>query len=484
MSLDYIGSSFELNHSNIFSNKLFNKYRKIVYERIISNLKPGANNISAQKLRERLRLKEFTEISNIESLLKEKFTKSLILKDYIQEISSELKIASEFNFEMTKLLEDTLILDLVYYGPLTPFFFSHLKIKSDLISENSIIDYCLKYTFSTTLIELQINNHKSIYFESTEKIVKLDYKFISNSHLERTIINLINEANHLKKQNYVINYSSPILDFELAFNQLRASAILPPASSSPCLTIRFHPQESFTLEKLEQASMFNTKILEFLKALQSSGISIAIAGTMSTGKTTLLSSLIKEWNPNARKALIEDTREIESSIDNLIQLQINKKDNQSNIKDLVKACKRHSIKYVALSESRDGDAWEIVQLAQNIYGCLMTYHNTVREKNKKVSEALNNLAYLCSLNSESPNIEEIKSQIASNIKILILLKQESKSRRRIVDSIHYINKAIFNKVTEFSSTEIFRHENENFKLINRIPELENYFHEKGVNYQF
>ncbi len=484
MSLDYTSSSLEFCYTNIFSNQLFNKYRKVIYERIIEDLKPGANNITAQKLRERLRLKEFNKISNIDSLLKEKFSKSLILKNYIQEISSELNIASELNFDMNMLLEDALVLDLVYYGPLTPFFFSHLKIKSGLISENSIINYCLKYTFSTNLIELQINNHKSIYFESTENITKIDYKFISDKHLERTIITLINEANHLKKQNYIINYSSPILDFELAFNQLRASAIIPPASSSPCLTIRFHPHESFTLEKLEQSSMFNNKILEFLKALQRSGISIAIAGTMSTGKTTLLSSLIKEWDPNARKALIEDTREIENPIDNLIQLQINKKDQQSNIKDLIKACKRHSIKYVALSESRDGDAWEIIQLAQNIYGCLMTYHYTVREKNKKVSEALNNLAYLCSLNSESPHIEEIKSQIASNMKILILLKQESKSGRRIIDSIHYINKAILNTVTEFSSTEIFRHEDESFKLINKIPELENYFFEKGVKYQF
>ena len=230
--------------------------------------------------------------------------------------------------------------------------------------------------------------------------------------------------------------------------------------------------------------MFDHKIHLFLKAIQAAGLSVAIAGTMSTGKTTLLSSLIKEWQANDRKALIEDTSEIESEIDNLIQLKIQKTENKSNIKNLIKACKRHSVKYVALSEARDGDAWEIIQLAQNIYGTLMTYHYTVRDSHRKVNDALNNLAYLCSLNPESPDIAEIKSQIASNIKVLILLKQNTLTGKRVIDSIHFINKAVFSSITEFSSTEIFRYEDERFLLINKIQELEAYFKEKGVEYKF
>ena len=64
---------------------------------------------------------------------------------------------------------------------------------------------------------------------------------------------------------------------------------------------------------------------------------------------------------DGRKATIEDTPELKPRLDDLVKLRTIEYDNDS-IKDidvfrLTKACKRHSVRYVALSEARDGAAW-------------------------------------------------------------------------------------------------------------------------------
>ena len=233
--------------------------------------------------------------------------------------------------------------------------------------------------------------------------------------------------------------------------------------------------------------MFDHQIKNFLIACQKAGLNIAIAGTMGTGKTTLLSALTDEWSSRARKAVIEDTPEIQPNTENLIFLKLSDYKNSSDSIDiykLVKACKRHSIKYVALSEARDGSAWEILQLAQNILGCLMTFHFTVKYSENEVSKALENLAYLCKLNPNTPSDVEVKQLSTKILDILILIQQDSTNKKRVIKSISHVQGYDPINGGHFKYLELFKYNGYEFSCLNRSSELENYFSAKGVDFKF
>ena len=115
----------------------------------------------------------------------------------------------------------------------------------------------------------------------------------------------------------------------------------------------------------------------------------------------------------------------------------------------------------------------------------MTFHYNPKDSNhKEANSALNTLSYLCSINTDSPDIDEIKSQIGSTIKILILLEQNSFNKKRYISSIHYIEGFDRQESKIFRTIEIVKYENGKFLFINSAPELKNYLNKKGVEFKF
>ena len=491
-------SIFTLDHKINF--ELVFKLREKLYTLIEEYLKPNNTSEISLNLKEKLSKENFSFASKIknetplETLLKQKSHKALALKDFTCELISNLK----YNFlDYTEKLsqrdlefcKDLLINDLIYYGSITPILaltFKHSQMK-EIFIEDSIYKYFEERFVLETIIEIQINNYQEIFIETKKGFQKIEINFISEEQLKTVIERLIHETNSINANNYQVNFSNPILDFDLAFNKLRGSTIFPPASKHHCLTIRIHPEQAYDLNYLEAEGMFNTQIKNFFLACQKAGLNIAIAGTMGTGKTTLLSALTDEWSSQARKAVIEDTPEIQPNTENLIFLKLSDYKNSSDSIDiykLVKACKRHSIKYVALSEARDGSAWEILQLAQNILGCLMTFHFTVKYSDNEVSKALENLVYLCKLNPNTPSDIEVKQLSTKILDILILIQQDSTNKKRIIKSISHIQGYDPINGGHFKYLELFKYNGYEFNCINKSSELENYFSAKGVDFKF
>ena len=485
---------------NQINFELVFKLREKLYNLVEEYLKPNNTSDISLNLKEKLSKENFNftnkqkNQTSLEILLRQKSSKALALKDFIRELIRNLK----YNFiDYTEKLsqrdlefcQDLLINDLIYYGPITPIFtlaFKHSSLKEKFIEDN-IYKYFEERFIFETIIEIQINNYKDIFIETKKGFQKIEINFISEEQLKTVIERLIHESNSINTNNYQVNFSNPILDFDLAFNKLRGSTIFPPASKYHCLTIRIHPEQAYDLNYLEAEGMFNHQIKNFLIACQKAGLNIAIAGTMGTGKTTLLSALTDEWNTQARKAIIEDTPEIQPNTENLVFLRLSdyKNSNESiDIYKLVKACKRHSIKYVALSEARDGSAWEILQLAQNILGCLMTFHFTVKYSENEVPKALENLIYLCKLNPNTPSDMEVKYLSTKILNILILIQHDSTNKKRIIKSISHIQGYDPINGGHFKYLELFKHNGYEFNCINKSSELENYFSAKGVDFKF
>lgn len=473
-------------------------YRSMIYPIMAEYLDPQKQGTEPKELQKKLDECTLDETKpSKKHLYLNKHKKSLVLLEFIDKIfnnSSKYGInfktpPSVSDKEWTKTL---LIHDLLYYGPVTLLCLSRILKETEELSNNPIYKILLELSNEEEITEIRVNNAKQIFFEAGNKILQWNIPFLSDKQLGSIIERTISESNLLTNSSILLNSSSPIVDFEHPCGYIRSAAMIPPASESPFLTLRIHPQSPYSLKDLVNFGMLSKEMADFLIAAQEAGTTIVIAGTMGSGKTTLLSALSEHWPNNGRKATIEDTPELKPKIHDLIKMRTidYERDDVPNIDvaRLTKACKRHSVRYVVLSEARDYSAWEILQLSQSILGCLMTFHYTIRDEKNLVDQALNTLVALCKQHPLSPHGNEIKHQIASMVQILILIEQDpSDSVRRIV-KIYCISGYDEMNGGHFKYTELFKFNNEivssTFQKVNSCPNFIKYLQSKGVNYKF
>ena len=464
-------------------------YRKQLYPLIDAHLSPQNSSLEAQRLQKKLE-----EIIEPE-LYQAKYVKAKILANFIEEIFSNL---SKFTlrFDQAPSVNDKvwtrllLIYDFIYYGPTTLLSISSILARTEDLSANPLYQLLAENINYQQVTEIRVNNHKDIYYEAASKIYKWTVPFLSNEQLVNIIERIISENNLLNNASNTINSSSPIADFEHPCGYIRGSAVVPPAAEAPILTLRIHPGEPYVLNDLVNFGMLSDDMKQFLVAAQQAGTTIAIAGTMGSGKTTLLSALSEFWGADkGRKATIEDTPELRPRIDDLIKLRTIEYDGDNlkniDVTRLTKACKRHSVRYVVLSEARDGSAWEILQLSQSILGTLMTFHYTLRSDKYLGDQALNTLVALCKQHPLAPEGDDMKHLVASMVQILILVEQSPLDNIRRIIKIYYVTGFDAMNGGHFKSVELFSHSPERgFYKVNVCSEFESYLKLKGVEYKF
>jgi len=447
----------------------------------------------AQSLQKKLELDSEIQTLDLVTLYQEKARKAQILAAFIDEIF-QVPIEFGLNFSTPPSIGDKkwakqlLIYDFLYYGPVTVLSIASILETTEDLNDNPLYLLLKQNVHHKQVTEIRVNNYKDIYYEAVNKIFDWEVPFISDEHLETIIQRIISETNLLNKASIRINASSPIADFEHPCGYIRGSAVVSPASESPFLTLRIHPGKPYTLDDLMNFGMFDKQMKEFFIALQEAGTTIAIAGTMGSGKTTLLSALAEYWPNKGRKATIEDTPELRPEIKDLIKMRTIEfeRDDIKNIDvtRLTKACKRHSVRYVVLSEARDGSAWEILQLSQAILGCLMTYHYTLRSNKYLVDQALNTLVALCKQHELAPQGEDIKHLIAGMVQVLVMVEQSPLDNIRRITKVYFITGFDEMNGGHFKYIELFSYDKEkNFHQVNKCTELEDYLKIKGVNFK-
>ncbi len=492
----FMNSAFAEEQENTnYLNKI-HEYREKIYDLINEYLNPHNSSPLAQELQNSLnsiRLEQTTN-STKTNLYALKARKAKILETFIEKIFShaaefELQFKNPPTLSDKKWTKKLLVYDFLYYGPVTLIAIPEIMSRDEDLSQNPVYEMVKEELADLIITEIRINNYQNIFIETNKKTIKWNLSFLSEEQLQNVIQRIISESN-LEFNSYTrINNSSPIADFEHPCGFIRGSAVIPPASQDALLTLRIHPKQAYKLDDLEDFGMLDTKIKDFFIAIQKAGTTIAIAGTMGSGKTTLLSALAEYWPDNGRKATIEDTPELNPEIDDLVKFRTTEFETESslniNVAKLTKACKRHSVKYVVLSEARDGSAWDILQLSQTILGTLLTFHYTLRTNKNQVDQALNTLAALCKQSPIAPRGEDLKHLIASMIQILVLVEQSPVDNKRRITKIYYINGFDEMNGGHFKYIELFSHAGgSGFKQVSICPEFEEYLRTKGVEYSF
>ncbi len=110
-----------------------------------------------------------------------------------------------------------------------------------------------------------------------------------------------------------LDEANPILDTQLELDNIRARIAIIQQPLSPdglAYSIRRHRENPWTLPLFMQNNMLNSLAAGLLSFLIDGSRTLLIAGTRSSGKTSLLGSLLLEIIPKSRIIVIEDSLEL------------------------------------------------------------------------------------------------------------------------------------------------------------------------------
>ncbi len=151
--------------------------------------------------------------------------------------------------------------------------------------------------------------------------IALNPVFVRHSNYDECVTNIIPSyedadswAAKLRLQSgRPLDEANPVLDSDLVFRNVRArvAAITKPLSPSGlAYAFRRHRDEPWTLPLFVKNKMINSFTAGLLSFLIDGARTLIIAGTRSSGKTSLLGALMLEIMPKYRVIVIEDTAEL------------------------------------------------------------------------------------------------------------------------------------------------------------------------------
>jgi pilus assembly protein CpaF len=192
------------------------------------------------------------------------------------------------------------------------------------------------------------------------------------------------------------------------------------------LTIRKFNTRHFEIQDLIAAGTLDRSMANQLESCVLAGKNILIAGSTGTGKTTLLNILGKFIPADERILLIEDTSEIEISLDNLVRFEARQAQNglpAVTIRDLLKAALRHRPDRIILGEIRGGEAFDLLQLLNTGHaGSLSTVHAT------SARQALSRFTSCVLQSGVDLPYRAIKTNIADSLNVVVQLERRPGQR--------------------------------------------------------
>jgi len=160
----------------------------------------------------------------------------------------------------------------------------------------------------------------------------------------------------------VVNAGAPIVEGELPLDGNRFEGILPPVSTAPVFVIRKRPRALYTLADYVRAEIMVEAQAAVLRTAVRERQNLLIAGGTTSGKTTLANALIAEMvrlgDPAERIVILEDTRELQCSARNAVQLHTG---DVADLTRLTRITMRLRPDRIIIGEVRGGEALALLK---------------------------------------------------------------------------------------------------------------------------
>jgi archaeal flagellar protein FlaI len=185
---------------------------------------------------------------------------------------------------------------------------------------NTLAKILVRHTIGFGLIELLLMDKKIQDIVINAPITQ-NAIFIRHEKFDECVTNIVpsfEDANSWAaklrlKSGRPLDESNPVLDTDLIFENSRArvAAITEPLSPSGlAYAFRRHRDQPWTLPLFIENKMINSFSAGLLSFIIDGSRTLLVAGTRSSGKTSLLASLLLEIIPKFRIIVVEDTQEL------------------------------------------------------------------------------------------------------------------------------------------------------------------------------
>ncbi len=233
-----------------------------------------------------------------------------------------------------------------------------------------------------------------------------------------------------------VNLANPILDAQLPDGSRLNATIAPVATPSPAMTIRRHRLVARQMQDLIQLESLTEAAAAFLAAAIQARLGILVAGGTSSGKTNFLNVLAGLFPENERVVVIEDTRELQLPITDVVYQTVRYANAEGTgeipQRRLVQNALRMRPDRIVIGEVRGAETLDMLLAANTGHeGFLSTVHAN------SAGQALTRLLQLTKLASEGSQIDDktVAEWITEAFHLVVFLRRDPFSGKRRVEEI-------------------------------------------------
>jgi len=290
---------------------------------------------------------------------------------------------------------------------------------------NKVTEFIAEISKKIGITEIIINNLDNIYVEKDGELIRLDIQ------LPEEDINEFCEsiAEYNKKE---FDAFSPVLDGNTPDGSRINIIHKDYTSRCHAITIRRYTKSIKNFDTSPNIFELNEDWMFFLKILVRAKMNIVVAGGTGVGKTTFLNLLLQEVPPKERIITIEDTRELQFKLPNVVRLEARPTVGENKgltIRDLVKNTLRMRPDRIIVGECRGSEVFDLLQAMNTGHeGSMTSVHaNSPGESYMR----LENLYLLAGFDLP---IKALRYQMASAIDYIVQIKRD-RDGKRIVSQV-------------------------------------------------
>ncbi|MEJ5914061.1 TadA family conjugal transfer-associated ATPase [Pseudokineococcus sp. 1T1Z-3] len=220
--------------------------------------------------------------------------------------------------------------------------------------------------------------------------------------------------------------ASPCVDARLA-DGVRLHAVLPPVSpTGTVLSLRVPRRDGFTLTELVANGSVPAGWAEVLRRVVERRLAFLVSGGTSTGKTTVLATLLGLADPAERVVLVEDAGELAPRLPHVVRLEARHGNVEGagavGLSELVRHALRMRPDRVVVGECRGAEVRDLLTALNTGHegGCGTVHANTAADVPARL-EALGALAGM--------DARAVVTQAASALDVVLHLRRDERGRR-------------------------------------------------------
>lgn len=288
------------------------------------------------------------------------------------------------------------------------------------MSKNRINDLIDELAKKAGISELIINKNDNVYVEKDGEMIRIDAKFT-----DEEIDSFCRDLAVYNKKDF--NPNNPIMDGNLPDGSRVNLIHKDYTNSTHAITIRRYSKQIKTFDGSPGIFGLSPQWMDFLKILVKARVNIVVAGGTGAGKTTFLNLLLQEVPTKERIITIEDTRELQFNLPNVVRLEARPPVGDLKgltIRDLLKNTLRMRPDRIIVGESRGGEVFDLLQAMNTGHeGSMTSVHAN------SPSEGLLRLENLYLLSGYDLPLKALRYQISTALDFMIQIKRDKNGQR-------------------------------------------------------